>query len=639
TAGSYTVTVTDAKGCTATASVVVAQPTQLTASATKIGVSCFGGNDGKATVTALGGTPAYTYNWLPSGGTSATANGLTAGSYTVTVTDAKGCTVTASVVVAQPTQLTANTLTVDVTCNGGTDGSISAIPSGGTAPYSYKWNTSATTQVITALPAGTYSIVITDANNCKVNIANIIVGEPAKLAPVATSNSPVCFGDQINLFTSGGTTYSWSGPNGFTSALQNPIISNADLVNQGTYSVTVTSSKGCTGTATVSVQVKKLDAINLTNINLCQGEILTLTVPDYGTSATYSWTGPNGFSSIQRTASINNVTGANAGTYTIKVTSNGCSVTASLVVTVKPKPQAPVIAIDGPTTVCETGSVKLTATGCSGVVKWSNNTTGTSITVSSAGTYTAICLANDCESSNSNSITIQNGSIPTAPIIETNKTICCDGEKATLTAVGCTGSLKWSTGETTASIQVSASGDYTATCTNTCGTSSASNKITIQTGVTPTVPVLTALDKEVCGIETVTITASNCNGTLKWSHTASTASSQTVGEGTYTVKCVTICGESAASIPVVITKGITPSAPVLATDKSSVCANEKAKLTATGCEGGTINWSAGLGTGTSKEVGAGTYTATCTTSCGTSGNSNTITIGTKTAPAVPVVTT
>ncbi|MCP9764315.1 SdrD B-like domain-containing protein, partial [Lacihabitans soyangensis] len=81
TAGTYSVVITDANSCTVTASVTIAQPTQLTASATKIDVSCFGGNDGRATVTALGGTPAYTYNWLPSGGTSATANGLTAGSY------------------------------------------------------------------------------------------------------------------------------------------------------------------------------------------------------------------------------------------------------------------------------------------------------------------------------------------------------------------------------------------------------------------------------------------------------------------------------------------------------------------------------------------------------------------------------
>ena len=638
TAGTYTVTVTDANNCKATATVVITQPTLLTASTQGVNVKCFGGNDGSATVTALGGTPSYTYNWLPSGGTSATATGLTAGTYTVTVTDANNCKATATVVITQPNVLEANTSTVDVTCNGGKDGSISVLPSGGTIPYTYKWNTGATTQVITALPAGTYSVIVTDANGCTKNITNIAVGEPVKLTPSASSNSPVCFGDPINLSTSGGSTYAWTGPNGFNSTSQNPIINNADLVNSGVYSVTVTNIKGCTGTATVSVEVRKLDAINLTNISLCQNENLTLTVPDYGVGATYLWTGPNSFTSSLRTASISNVSATNGGTYTIKVTTNGCSVTGTVSVTIKSRPSAPTIQIDGPTTICETGSVKLTSTACVGTVKWSNLSTGTSITVNSAGTYTATCTSSEsCESVISNSITIQQGNVPSAPVITASKTICCDGEKATLTATGCTGTLKWSTGETTPTIQVGVAADYTATCSNSCGSSVASNKITIQTGVAPTVPVLTALDIEVCGTETVTITASNCNGTIKWSHNAAlTATSVTVGEGTYTAKCITICGESAASLPVVITKGNTPSAPSITSNKTAVCPTETATLTATGCDGGTITWSGG-GVGTTKSVGAGTYTATCTTSCGTSGTSNTIVIGTNPSPVAPSI--
>ena len=96
TAGTYTVTVTDANGCKATATVAITQPPVLTATATGVNVKCFGAADGSATVTAVGGTPAYTYNWLPSGGTLATATGLTAGTYTVTVTDANGCRATAT---------------------------------------------------------------------------------------------------------------------------------------------------------------------------------------------------------------------------------------------------------------------------------------------------------------------------------------------------------------------------------------------------------------------------------------------------------------------------------------------------------------------------------------------------------------
>ncbi len=104
---------------------------------------CNGGNNGSATVTAGGGTPGYTYNWNPIGGTGATGTGLTAGSYTVTVTDANGCTaVSAIVTITQPwlTPVTANiTSTVNVSCNGLSNGSAAVTAGGGTLGYTYIW--------------------------------------------------------------------------------------------------------------------------------------------------------------------------------------------------------------------------------------------------------------------------------------------------------------------------------------------------------------------------------------------------------------------------------------------------------------------------------------------------------------------
>ncbi len=96
TAGTYTATVTDANGCTATASVTITQPTPVTATIGVVtNVSCNGGNNGSATVTAGGGTPGYTYAWTPIGGNTTTGTGFSAGTYTVTITDANGCTGTA----------------------------------------------------------------------------------------------------------------------------------------------------------------------------------------------------------------------------------------------------------------------------------------------------------------------------------------------------------------------------------------------------------------------------------------------------------------------------------------------------------------------------------------------------------------
>src|SRR5690606_5948486 len=139
-AGTYTVTVTDAKGCTGTKSFTIAQPTALTATTSSTNVSCNGGTNGTATVNVSGGTPAYTYSWAPSGGTNATATGLAVGTYTCTITDANACIITRTFTITQPTALntTAGSKT-DVSCNGGSNGTAMVSPTGGTPPYTYSW--------------------------------------------------------------------------------------------------------------------------------------------------------------------------------------------------------------------------------------------------------------------------------------------------------------------------------------------------------------------------------------------------------------------------------------------------------------------------------------------------------------------
>ncbi|WP_374759626.1 beta strand repeat-containing protein, partial [Emticicia aquatica] len=167
TVGTYSVTVTDSRGCYATATVTITQPTKLTASAVGVNVKCYGGNDGSATVTANGGTTAYSYAWSPSGGTGATANNLTAGTYTVTVTDANACTATATVTITQPSRLTASAVGVNVKCYGGNDGSATVTANGGTTAYSYAWSPSGgTSATANNLVAGTYTVTVTDANAC-----------------------------------------------------------------------------------------------------------------------------------------------------------------------------------------------------------------------------------------------------------------------------------------------------------------------------------------------------------------------------------------------------------------------------------------------------------------------------------------
>jgi gliding motility-associated-like protein len=169
--GTYTVTVTDANGCTASQSFTITQPTVLDGTTFKTDVSCNGGSNGTATVSITGGTGPYTYSWLPSGGTNATATGLVAGTYSVTVTDSNGCQITRTVVVAEPTVLAvASTSQTDVSCVGSSDGQATVVISGGTAPYTYSWSPiGGTAATASGLIAGTYTVTVIDANGCSLN--------------------------------------------------------------------------------------------------------------------------------------------------------------------------------------------------------------------------------------------------------------------------------------------------------------------------------------------------------------------------------------------------------------------------------------------------------------------------------------
>ncbi len=139
TAGTYTITSTDVNGCTGSASITITAPPALTTTITDVNIKCNGASTGSATVTAGGGTPGYKYAWAPSGGSNANATGLSAGTYTVTITDANGCTATASIAVTQPPALNV-TATITAPSCGGSNGSATANPTGGTPAYKYAWD-------------------------------------------------------------------------------------------------------------------------------------------------------------------------------------------------------------------------------------------------------------------------------------------------------------------------------------------------------------------------------------------------------------------------------------------------------------------------------------------------------------------
>lgn len=179
-AGTYTVTITDANGCTATASSTVTQPTVLSASTgSTMNVTCNGGSNGSASSNATGGLTPYTYLWS-NGATTSSVTGISAGTYTVTVTDDNGCTSTASTTITEPTALTASTtLDKNVSCNGGSDGELTGSGSGGSSSYTYSWSNGGTTASQVSLPAGTYTVTITDNNGCTATSSKTITSPAA----------------------------------------------------------------------------------------------------------------------------------------------------------------------------------------------------------------------------------------------------------------------------------------------------------------------------------------------------------------------------------------------------------------------------------------------------------------------------
>ena len=179
--GNYTVVVTDMGGCTNSAQITISQPSPIFNNTSGTNVSCNGGNNGTATVQAIGGAVPYSYLWSD-GQVTQIATGLIAGSYTVIITDANGCTTIAGpVIVTQPAPIELNLIAVNPACYLGTDGSVTVSSTGGTTPYNYVWNTGVTGSVLGSIGAGTYTVTVTDYNGCT-NEASVTLIQPDSLS-------------------------------------------------------------------------------------------------------------------------------------------------------------------------------------------------------------------------------------------------------------------------------------------------------------------------------------------------------------------------------------------------------------------------------------------------------------------------
>lgn len=365
--GTYIINITDTSSrgaiCTATDTIVIDEPTPLVLSITGTNISCNGGNNGTAIVTATGATPPYSYAWNTTPvQPSDTATGLTAGTWQVVVTDDNGCQDSIDVTLTEPPLLVVTGVTTPVTCNGDGNGTATAGPSGGTAPYLYSWNTTPvqTTQTATGLSGGTYTCIVTDALGCTEEVTVIVV-EPLAVNTIISLGNVSCFGGSDGSLQAnasggvGGFTYLWS-PNGATTAM------NANLP-AGLYSVIVTDANGCSDTTDARVYEPPLLTATADSIPT------RCFIPgDDGVARAYGAGGTPPYSYSWNTTPVQNTqwaTGLPAGTYTCTVTdAKGCQTTVTVDVT---EILDPVVTAGPDVSFCEgDGGAQIFATGIQG---------------------------------------------------------------------------------------------------------------------------------------------------------------------------------------------------------------------------------------------------------------------------------
>lgn len=624
TAGTYTVTVTDSRGCTLSMVRTVNQPpTPLQATPATTAISCFGLANGTVSLNVSGGSAPYTYSWS-NGASTPALNGVAAGNYTATVTDANGCTTTTNATVTQPAVLSVQPTPTAVSCRGGQTGAISLAVSGGTTPYFYHWSNGSVTQGISNVPAGTYTVTVTDSRNCTATTGAVAITQPAAaLSAPATRTHLQCNGlatGTIALNPSGGTapyTYSWS--NGATT----PAINGLPA---GTYTVTVTDAANCRETRThlllqpataLTVTLSKTD----TRCDNTASGIATAIAAGGTSPYTYSW------SSGATTASIS---GLNAGSYTVTVTdANGCT-KAGTITLLQSSGTLSVNATVTPASCYSTATGSISVSGTGGTApytfQWNNGNAAPTLLQLAAGAYTVtVSDANQCSAIATYTVS-QPAAVLSATITNAS-TRCYQQNSGTATATATGGTMpygySWNTGAATGTINNLAAGNYTVTVTDANGcTFSKSTYITAP--ATPVTVTLKSNNISCNGGTNGSIISTPAGGTppyiYSWSNGASTQGIFSLGTGTYSITVTDQNGCSASGSA----KLTQPAKPmVLSTTATHInCASKTVGSINLTVSGGpapyTYLWSNGSVQEDITNLTAGNYTVTVTDANGCS---------------------
>lgn len=644
-AASYSITVRDNAGCTATVSATLTQPSAVTGTVTSLPVNCFGNATGTVSAGGSGGVAPYTYLWPALGGsTLATVGGAAAGTYTVTIRDANLCPITRTVTVTQPTSLTLTSTLTPATC-GNANGSGTVTVSGGTTPYTYNWSNSGLTNVLSGASAGTYTLTVTDFNGCVLTRTVAITNIPGPTAITGTTTVAGC-----NLSNG---TYNVTGVTGGTPAYSYSVdgVATASLTTglaAGTHSITVSDFNGCLFTTTFNIGTANgpTTATIVTSNASCGSANGSATVTAVsGGLAPYQYSFNGGAFGASNTTS-----GLVAGTYSVTIKdANSCTLTVTYNVLNNSGPTASVTnSININCFGGSTGSFTVTPVGGTSPFTYTlttpvqTNATGV-FTGLQAGTYN-VTVKDNLGCTTTASVTLTQPPVVTLTV--TSLPVNCFGTSTgTVSASGGGGvgpyTYSWpALSASTPTVNNVAAGTYSVTQTDFNGcTITKTITVTQPTSLTLTSTLTPATCGNANGSGTVTVAGGTQAYTYSWSSGAIASVLNAASAGTYTLNvtdfngCIITRTLAIANIP-------GPTA-ITGTTTLAGCGLSNGTYNVTGVTGGTAAYSFSVdAVATSSLTGglaAGTHSVTVSDFNGCL-FTTTFNIGTTTGPATATVT-
>lgn len=617
-AGTYTVYVSDANGCTDSASFILNNISSLNITSSVVSVSCAGGSNGSIDVSTSGGTPPYLFSWS-NGATTEDISALTAGTYSLTITDDAGCQHTENIVVNTLPGMSLTLNNLDNEACGTSNGAIDISVTGGSGSYGYSWSNGQNTQDISGLTAGAYEVTVTDAFGCSAIHTYTILNDVSNcsqycyLDVAMNSVTDETCGNgagAIDVTVINATQpYAVSWSNGSTSE-------SLSGLSAGTYTITVTDANQCEHieSFTVSNITSGLGiASSIIADENCGNSMGSIDISVAGGTLPYSYSWSSG-------ATTQDISGLSTGNYTVTVTDgNSCSFNQTFSVINNTGTLSYSTLVTPEFCNNNNGSINLSVSGASGSLtyNWSNGATSQDISGLNPGTYTCVITDQTGCTLNTNDLVVGNnpGTLQILSSTITNEN-CLDGQGAIdLSMLG--GSLpysfNWSNGATTEDISGLSAGSYSCTVTDNNGCFVSTGSVTVWNSPgTLDLSTNFVLD-EVCGNAQGAIYVETTGGTAPYSYSWNNGSSNednlglSAGNYTLTVTDANGCTLN-LSETVVNTSGTLEISNAVITNESCGNGNGSVDLIVNGgTPGYTYNWNSGQITQDISLLNAGIY--------------------------------